>query len=425
MGPSTVQEAPAEEIRRLGSVKPFRDKWRARVWWRGELKHIAITRTEDEGWDRIALYLHTATTDGSPTGPVTLDEFAKKWWERRELEEGVAHVSSERSSWKRHVTGTALGDTPIEDITPLDVHEWSRQTLRKPVVKVIPVRQPGGGYSYKCEPIPGRTIKVKTVANAFYLVKRCLDDAVIRRHCQFNVARQGIRLPEREDVEDAWTFLTHEEINQLITCEAIPLQWRTVYTVAIFTGMRRGELVALQWGDVDFQSRQITVRRSLKRGKPKSGRVRHIPLFDAALEPLKRWRRTVGPIGGLVFPKRAGGMRREDDDFYWAAYSDRHGKRVPGYKEVAGIVRPVRFHDMRHTCASHLVMGTWGQEWSLLEVCTFMGHRDTKTTKRYAHLCPEGLKRLASQTAQSEKPIPSHPAGSGTRKSRNTFHFDL
>jgi hypothetical protein len=58
----------------------------------------------------------------------------------------------------------------------------------------------------------------------------------------------------------------------------------------------------------------------------------------------------------------------------------------------------VRFHDLRHTCASHLVSGTWGRRWSLEEVQRVLGHGSRSTTERYAHLAEDALDHAAAQT---------------------------
>lgn len=57
----------------------------------------------------------------------------------------------------------------------------------------------------------------------------------------------------------------------------------------------------------------------------------------------------------------------------------------------------MRFHDFRHTFASHLVMGTWGRAWRVEEVQVLLGHTSITTTQRYAHLAPEGLARSVSE----------------------------
>lgn len=62
--------------------------------------------------------------------------------------------------------------------------------------------------------------------------------------------------------------------------------------------------------------------------------------------------------------------------------------------------RHVRPHDLRHTCASHLVQGSWGRTMSLPELRDWMGHSSTKVTERYAHLAPEGLRGAAAEMAR-------------------------
>jgi integrase len=69
-----------------------------------------------------------------------------------------------------------------------------------------------------------------------------------------------------------------------------------------------------------------------------------------------------------------------------------------GAKTKAGITRRVRFHDLRHTTASHLVLGSWGRCWKLIEVRDFLGHSTLNVTERYAHLGPDALHAAARET---------------------------
>ena len=64
-----------------------------------------------------------------------------------------------------------------------------------------------------------------------------------------------------------------------------------------------------------------------------------------------------------------------------------------------GITRRVRWHDLRHTCASSLIAGWWGRRWSLEEVKGLLGHSSVKITERYAHLADSVLDVAASTTA--------------------------
>lgn len=68
------------------------------------------------------------------------------------------------------------------------------------------------------------------------------------------------------------------------------------------------------------------------------------------------------------------------------------------YMRAIGIVRNVRWHDLRHTAGSSLVSGWWGRRWTLEEVQRYLGHESIEATKRYAHLGETALKRAVRET---------------------------
>ena len=116
-----------------------------------------------------------------------------------------------------------------------------------------------------------------------------------------------------------------------------------IVRVAAYTGLRLGELTALRWEDIDFAAHAVTVRRALSAGvesSTKSGKIRRVPLADqaaAALERLSRRRDFTAP-GELVFGNVLG--RHLDGSAIRRRY--RRAQRAAG-------VRPLRFHDLRHT----------------------------------------------------------------------------
>ena len=152
-----------------------------------------------------------------------------------------------------------------------------------------------------------------------------------------------------------------------------------VIRVAAYTGLRRGELMALRWRDVDFLGHKLFVRRALsgsvEASSPKSRRVREVPLPDqaaAALDRLSRRSEFTGP-DEYVFANRLG--RRLDP----AALR----RRFERARDAAGLP-PLRFHDLRHTYGSLLVAG--GVD--LVSVKVAMGHSRITTTERYLHARP-------------------------------------
>lgn len=134
-----------------------------------------------------------------------------------------------------------------------------------------------------------------------------------------------------------------------------------IVVTALNTGMRRGELFNLRWDDVDLVARVVTVKQS------KSGRVRHIPLNTAVVDALA----DLEDREGFVFTFRGEQIETVRRSFLGAI-------------ERAGI-RTCRFHDLRHTFATNLVLG--GVD--LVTVKELMGHADISMTMRYAHPTPE------------------------------------
>jgi integrase len=149
---------------------------------------------------------------------------------------------------------------------------------------------------------------------------------------------------------------------------------RDMIAVAVGTGMRIDELLHLQWDDVDLENRLITVQRG-RQGLPKGGRIRHVPILDSVLPLLqKRALRRAGCV--LVFPGKDGAVRAKSP--VQVAFKQALKR--------AGLDTALRFHDLRHTCASWWVLAG-GDIFRLSRV---LGHADVRVTQKvYAHLAPE------------------------------------
>jgi integrase len=157
-------------------------------------------------------------------------------------------------------------------------------------------------------------------------------------------------------------YLKPDEVNTLLAQCSEHL--RRLVVTAINTGMRRGELFNLKWPQVDLTNRKITVVNT------KNNESRVIPVNQTLYDELFSLSRK--PQGEYVFYSRYGRPFKDAKEGFVAAV-----KR-------AGI-GDFRFHDLRHTFASHLVM----QGVGLRTVQQVMGHKDIKMTMRYSHLSPE------------------------------------
>lgn len=310
----------------------------------------------------------------APVGAVLLGPFGDRWLSHRT----VRSAHHEQSLWRLHVKGTTLAELPVRDVRQRHIREFLAQ-LRTKRRTTSAAGKSRGARLQTTECLSAQTVKL-----TFSLLRRVLAEAVAQEVITLNPAT-GLRMPrEQESHVERWTYLTQEEIRRLLDCEDIPRESRLLFAVAIFTGMRAGELWGLRWCDIDLEASpaRCVVRRSME-GPTKSGTIRAFPLVPRA-EAALRELRGLRVVSELVFPNPQGAMFAKGYDGGWATLRKR-----------AGITRRVRFHDLRHTCASHLLMGTWGPAWQLADVRDFLGHSSVAVTERYAHLSQGRLDGLA------------------------------
>ncbi len=376
-------------------------KWRVRVRLPNGTRVTRTCATELEANElrRALVYelgrapeLFESTT---PCGDWTLKRWGEHWLDRREVQRLSRYVDRERSMWARHVLKSSLGEASIGSIRPRDIRAFISELL-----------------SHRKD--SGKGLRTQTIANVTNLLRKALADAVADELIPNNPA-SGVSIPRRRgEAASETSYLTAAEVDAVATCDRIPERERHIFTVAIFTGLRAGELWALRWGDIELEGErpQITVRRS-HRNAPKNGKVQTVPLLEPARAALIRTREILSERepDDLVFPTKRGFQRQPNDDAGWCTRKRKKGVLEPGLQELAGITRRVRFHDLRHTCASHLVMGTWGSPWPLADVSKMLRHSSITVTERYAHLAPGYLHEQARRTARTAvmcpRPSPS------------------
>jgi integrase len=151
---------------------------------------------------------------------------------------------------------------------------------------------------------------------------------------------------------------------------ASPTWLQEIITFALNTGMRQGEILALQWQDVDFYRGTLVVMKSKNRER------RTIPLNNIVFELLSE-KRAAGGKDGPVFVTGRGNPLK-------VRYLARTFTKA---RNRAGLT-DFRFHDLRHTFASRLVQ----RGIDLYKVQRLLGHKTGLMTQRYAHHCPESLR---------------------------------
>jgi integrase len=248
--------------------------------------------------------------------------------------------------------GAFGADTPIHEITAARISAWKAARLQETS------RQTGGPLSAAAVNRPLATLRnlLKTAANEWELLE----------------AVPAIRLEQEPKGRVRW--LTAEEAYRLLeACRASQNpDLHDLVEFAMFTGVRQGEALSLDWGHV-ARERGVVVVAESKNGKP-----REVPLnvrADAVL--LRRGPRGSGLVAGLVFG--AGSF-----DHFRTSWETAVRR--------AKLVAPLRFHDLRHTFASWAVQ----RGASLHEVKDLLGHSSLQMVLRYGHLAPENLRRAAA-----------------------------
>jgi len=148
----------------------------------------------------------------------------------------------------------------------------------------------------------------KSIDHIHDVLSAILRTAVKWGHLQENPAR-GVDLPKLRTVRPKWALTPHQASALL---DKLPPLGRAMVGLAILSGLRRGELFALRWQDIDEASRVLTIREAVYDGvfdtpKTEAG-VRQLPLSDAALGFVRGWKDRAGrsDAGDLVFATSTG-----------------------------------------------------------------------------------------------------------------------
>lgn len=180
-------------------------------------------------------------------------------------------------------------------------------------------------------------------------------------------------------------WITRDEAGRLLeTAKASRSPYlANLLTLALNTGMRREEMLGLEWRRVDFQAGLI----HLEAHHTKSGKRRSVPMNKAARQAMlaqASYRAEHCPASQWVFCRQHGG-RIEDARKGFLAACAKVG------------IEDFRFHDLRHTCAAWLVSAGV----PLTEVRDLLGHSSVTMTERYAHLAPERVRSAVAMLDES------------------------
>ena len=347
------------------------DGRKVRVFGTPKADGLPETRAGAEEAERRAINRVLNTGEPKKLVPIkkevpTVREFHEVFLEASRINNKPSSVVTKEIILRMHIV-PRLGDLRLDQVTYAVIEDFKIALAKTPVHNAektygIVKRQKQG----KPEK-PSRLLSAKTVNNCLTVLRRMLVIARKRGHIETVPDVEWLKC-ERPDFD----FFDFGEAERLVA--AAEGEWRTMILVALRTGMRHGELLALRWQDVDLVAGRLTVRQNAVSGRigtPKSGKPREIPLGDEVKAALKAHRHLRGP---LVFCDIGGNLLTDGETRHplWRAC-----KR-------AGL-RQIGWHCLRHTFASHLVM----RGATMSAVQELLGHATILMTMRYAHLAPE------------------------------------
>ncbi len=329
-----------------------------------------FTKRTAEDWLRATLdEARRGTLPGMTRTGVKMSEAAAEWLRYSEHDRAVKKSTLMEYRLTAGRIVRSLGDVPIEDVTPEMLERWKA------------------------------TLKLSNRSVAKYLVilhgifKRAMRVWGLPRNPVVEVERPRYR------VSDDLDAYSPEEVWALVRAAA-SAQDAALFLTAAFTGLRMGELLALQWRDVDFAGEAIRVRHSYNihggPGTPKSGKVRSVPLVPDVAQALAGLSQRADFVADdeLVFPNELGRFMDA------SALRDRY----KAARARAGL-RPLRFHDLRHTFGTLAV-----RKAEVPAVQAWMGHADIQTTMRYVHHRDRGDEaKLLAQAFAVADPVVSEP----------------
>jgi site-specific recombinase XerD len=188
-----------------------------------------------------------------------------------------------------------------------------------------------------------------------------------------------------EEVFDAFRSHQHEQRQKGYISDYKQMQFwfKPLITTAFYTGMRRKELINLQWDHVNLEKGEIHVTDT------KNGRERTVTVFDPVYYRLKAWHRFNGyPESGLVFPSPQSTNKLE------IQLEPNNVSRVfKKYAKKAGLKSSISFHSLRHSNATYRLK----EGYDVLVVKEELGHKSIEVTNRYVHLVSNDRKEKAKQ----------------------------
>jgi integrase len=310
-----------------------------------------------------------------PNSKITVKEWLTTWlndYVMNSSKKKLRTKDSYRNVVQKHLI-PELGQYQLQKLTPSHIQKY-----------------------YNSSPLSDKT---KSIHQA--ILYQALKVAMIQENLiKKNPAELVAEKPNGKKITQEMQTWNQEEIRKFLkVAKQKSLQTEVFYTLALETGMRKGELCGLIWGDINFEAGMVSVIRTLLKsginpilGTPKNGKSRTIKLSKTTVELLKKLKVKQSEI------KLCQGTKLDDQNYI---FTKQNGKplQINNLAEnefnklitQAG-VKKIRIHDLRHTAATLMIENGV----PIKEVSERLGHSDVGITlNRYSHVTPAMQEKAA------------------------------
>lgn len=323
--------------------------------------------------------------------------------EARVAWEKGTYIEPNKMTYGEYVTNWLANRNNISEQTRA-TNEGHLRNHILPVLGHIPLQKVGPEHIEELiRSLKDKGLASGTIKKIYNLVQTSFRAALKREYIArnpFDYLDDGDKPKVEKKKIDYWT---KEEVKQFLSSFEEGDRYRIIFVLAIYTGMRRGEILGLRWKDINFETGQISISQilafkgKLKDGAKTSAGNRSIAMSPYVMSELKKHRLIIEREKRWRINQNE---EYEDNDLVvcqpngkpmsWSNFHKFWQRRL-----IKSGVRPIRFHDLRHTCATLLLSA--GVHPKVVQ--ELLGHSSIKVTlDLYSHVMPnlqsEAVKEL-------------------------------
>ncbi|MEU4208215.1 tyrosine-type recombinase/integrase [Rothia terrae] len=335
---------------------------------------------------------------------ITVENYSKQWLDSLRL--APSTIRGYKKIVRNHIN-PHLGSKDLKKLTPVIINAHYNK------LEKAGNRLPGRA---------GEPLSLNTVKKVHDVLASMLDSAVLDNYLVSNPARhKAVKPPRPKDIQaqkeqmEVWTV---QQVKDFLSWDAAQDDdINTLFRIALHTGMRRGEIIALQWRDIDLLAGRVAVMRSVDEDKgangsvglPKNGKTRVVDILPGDIQALKEYKAARAAISfEFIKPKALVFGVGADNHMRWGdTVSQRFERATRRAQAAAGDKYPqlsglpvIPFHNLRHTHATHLLQA--GVPAKVVQ--ERLGHKTISITLDvYSHVLPsmqqDAVSRLGAMYA--------------------------